>query len=46
MKKTGDYLGSLADLDGVVSVTPQPVAGAAIGIIAVNLVYPDRKSVV
>lgn len=40
MKKTGDYLGSLADLDGVVSVTPQPVAGAAIGIIAVNLVYP------
>lgn len=40
MKKTGDYLGSPADLDGVVSVTPQPVAGAAIGIIAVNLVYP------
>ncbi len=26
MKKTGDYLGSPADLDGVVSVTPQPVA--------------------
>ncbi|WP_288599796.1 hypothetical protein [uncultured Limosilactobacillus sp.] len=31
MKKTGDYLGSPADLDGVVSVTPQPVGEAAGG---------------
>ncbi len=40
MQRLSYYLGSPVDLAGTISPTASPIAGNAIGIIAINLIYP------